>query len=114
MAQSVLSIENCTFVALYREIVASSLSSKPPTAKSVRHALCTLLRHHCLSVELPSDTDISSLTVEDKLKLPGLLYSIIVENVLNRQRFGALLVFVQEKFGEIAKTLVEEVKQCRG
>jgi hypothetical protein len=109
-----MNIEYCTLQQLTRNVALTFQGDKKITTKQVKHALLILWKHNCLIIECGPEVDLSEITVdanglETKLKMTGLLYRLNFDNILNRLRFGQILLYIQEKHGELGVMIGEEI-----
>lgn len=80
------------------------------TTTMVKQALIVLNHHNCLTIELPYISEyVNENSVDAQQPLYSYLYSLDVDNVLNRVRFIKLLSYAEESFGYIASIILEEV-----
>ncbi len=114
-----LSSEHCTLGYVVRHLNA------PPNQKidvaTIRQAMVILLHHNCLTVEMMPDYDgdeTAVLSIEARSKLTGLLYTLNVDNILNRLRFAKVIKIARDRFikpdmpldqSQLAVLIMEEV-----
>jgi hypothetical protein len=92
VAIAVITIDNSTLFQIAKKCSQLPKDSKL-TSKQVREALLVLQQHNCLIIELPEEIDVEGdapLVAAEKLKQPGLIYSICFDMVLNRLRYYTL------------------------
>jgi ABC-type transporter Mla MlaB component len=79
----------------------------------IREALLILYQHNCLLVSLPDEMNVAgdapAVAAEKIVNQKGLIYHLNIDNILNRLRFGKLLLLVKSIFGDVGVVIMEEL-----
>lgn len=93
------------------------LTKKATTAKDAKSALLILLQHNCLNIiprdkvpkREPAHVGAGYKSIDRDQSQYGNLYSLDIDMVINRLRYGRLLIWIKQKFTDVGVAIITEL-----